>query len=138
MQAGETLFDIAQKEAIRLETLAEYNLLRKDMQPAAGEQLNLHTKSASMPGLALKEKYSSSPTSSGVMAMNTSITNSAKSGTASSVHSTGKSFINCRVQPKETVYSIARRYNVKIEDIVKWNQLNGYDLRQGQQLKIYK
>ena len=47
-------------------------------------------------------------------------------------------FFTCTVQPKETIYSIAKRYNVKIDEIVKWNQLDGYELKMGQQLKINK
>jgi LysM repeat protein len=43
-----------------------------------------------------------------------------------------------KVAPKETIYSIAHRYNVKINDIVSWNNLQGYDLKTGQQLLIYK
>jgi len=49
-----------------------------------------------------------------------------------------RSMVAHKVAPKETIYSIAHRYNVKIDDIVKWNNLAGYDLKTGQQLKIYK
>jgi LysM repeat protein len=38
---GETLHDISQAEAIRLESLLEYNKLHKSVQPAAGEKLYL-------------------------------------------------------------------------------------------------
>ena len=58
VQPGETLFDIAQQEALRLETLLEYNFLQSNMKPAIGEQLNLRSKAATMPKLALKENYS--------------------------------------------------------------------------------
>lgn len=58
---GETLHDIAQKEAIRLESLMELNLLNEDMQPAIGEQLSLQSKSGSKPKLVLKANYSIFP-----------------------------------------------------------------------------
>ncbi len=62
VQPGETLHDIAQQEAIRLESLLELNWLKdKDMLPAIGEQLSLHGKSATIPKLALKENYSIIP-----------------------------------------------------------------------------
>jgi LysM repeat protein len=62
VQPGETLHDIAQQEAIRLESLLELNLLNdRHMQPAIGEQLSLQSKSATMPKLALKENYSLTP-----------------------------------------------------------------------------
>jgi len=58
VQPGETLHDIAQQEAIRLESLLELNWLKKNDMPAAGEQLNLHNKSTVMPKLAVRENYS--------------------------------------------------------------------------------
>ena len=58
---GESLHDIAQAEGIRIESLAELNLMKEDMQPAIGEQLSLQAKSAAMPKLVLKENYSLSP-----------------------------------------------------------------------------
>jgi LysM repeat protein len=42
------------------------------------------------------------------------------------------------VQPKETVYSIARRYEVEVDDVRKWNDLETADIRIGQQIKINK
>ncbi|MGZ3881222.1 MAG: glucosaminidase domain-containing protein [Flavisolibacter sp.] len=51
VQEGETLFDIAQAEGIRLDALLEYNMLKKDMQPATGEKLNLKWKVSQMPRL---------------------------------------------------------------------------------------
>lgn len=51
VQDGETLYDIAQTEGIRLESLLEYNLLRQNMQPAVGEKLNLKWKVSQMPKL---------------------------------------------------------------------------------------
>ncbi|MEO5945680.1 MAG: glucosaminidase domain-containing protein [Chitinophagaceae bacterium] len=58
VQVGETLQDIAQSQAIRLESLQELNWLKKNDIPAVGEKLSLKSKSTSMPKLALKEKYS--------------------------------------------------------------------------------
>jgi hypothetical protein len=51
VQEGETLYDIAQTEGIRLESLLEYNLLKQNMQPAIGEKLNLKWKVSQMPKL---------------------------------------------------------------------------------------
>ena len=42
---GETLHDIAQTEAIRIESLLEYNSLKKDQKPVPGTQLNLRSRS---------------------------------------------------------------------------------------------
>ena len=134
IQPGETLYDIAQQEAIRLETLLEYNFLKSDMKPAIGEQLNLRTKASAMPKLALKENYSIYDNGSKIETMNTyAVANPKKE-----VLSDERNAIIYTVQPKETIYAISKKYDVNIEDIVKWNQLGSYDLKMGQQLKIYK
>jgi len=52
VQPGETTRSIAQTEAIRLESLLEYNNLGGTMQPAVGETLSLRSKSSSAPRLA--------------------------------------------------------------------------------------
>ena len=51
VQAGETLRDIAQEEAIRLESLLEYNQLKEYMKPAIGERLYLRNAAPSVPRL---------------------------------------------------------------------------------------
>ena len=62
VKAGESLWEIAQKQAIRLESLQELNWLRGDMHPAVGEKLALRDKATAMPKLALKDNYSITPT----------------------------------------------------------------------------
>lgn len=58
VKSGETLHDIAQEQAIRLESLLEYNKLTRNMQPAIGEKLFLKNNAPMQPRLALKENYS--------------------------------------------------------------------------------
>ncbi|MEP7374882.1 MAG: glucosaminidase domain-containing protein [Chitinophagaceae bacterium] len=55
VKPGETLQDIAQAEAIRIESLLEYNHLQNYMQPATGEQLFLRRKAPATPKLAKNE-----------------------------------------------------------------------------------
>ena len=52
VKPGETLADIAQTEAMRIESLLEYNYLQAKMQPAVGSVLYLRTKAPGMPALA--------------------------------------------------------------------------------------
>lgn len=52
VKPGETLLDIAQAEALRLESLLEYNFLQPQMKPAVGSVLYLRTKAPAMPALA--------------------------------------------------------------------------------------
>jgi LysM repeat protein len=42
------------------------------------------------------------------------------------------------VQPKETLYAISKKYDVKENDVLKWNDMENADLRIGQQLRINK
>lgn len=48
---GETLYDIAQKEGIRLDALQQYNLLQGNQQPAVGEKLYLQVQAPAAPKL---------------------------------------------------------------------------------------
>jgi len=52
VKSGETLDAIAQTEAMRLESLLEYNYLQPGMKPAAGAVLYLRSKAPAMPALA--------------------------------------------------------------------------------------
>jgi len=52
VKPGETLSDIAQTEALRIESLLEYNFLQLKMQPAVGSVLYLRSKAPGMPALA--------------------------------------------------------------------------------------
>ncbi|MFN8290355.1 MAG: glucosaminidase domain-containing protein [Chitinophagaceae bacterium] len=61
VKQGETLLDIAQEEAIRLESLMELNWLKDGEMPAIGEQLSLMKKSSATPRLALNTNYSLLP-----------------------------------------------------------------------------
>src|SRR6218665_490390 len=52
VRAGETLRDISQAEAIRLESLLAYNQLKAHMRPAVGEKLYLRGAAPAVPKLA--------------------------------------------------------------------------------------
>jgi LysM repeat protein len=131
VKPGETLLDIAQAEAIRIESLLEYNQLQGQMQPAIGQQLYLHTKAPGRPELAKNEEAQESI----AFAKNENV---AMAGPSPMQESVTKEAIAYTVQPKETIYSISKKYNVKIDDLIQWNQLASYDLKTGQQLRIYK
>ena len=120
VQKGESLYDIAQKEAIRLESLIEYNHLQGKLQPAAGEKLYLHTMAPSKPALAQMQKV----VENNVQPV---VTNNKLSASTTHV-----------VQTKETLYSISKKYGVGVEQLKEWNNLPGVDVKTGQELVIYK
>ena len=51
--------------------------------------------------------------------------------------SVGKNIINHTVQPGETVYAISRQYGMTVDEVVDLNNLNGFDLNVGQELRVY-
>lgn len=63
--SGETIYDIAQAEGVRKESLMEFNYLREGQQPEVGERIYLTTKAPSIPKVVLS-KYSRSVTSAGI------------------------------------------------------------------------
>lgn len=124
VQNGETLRDIAQIQGIRLESLLEYNYLTDNATVAPGEKLYLQAKALQMPKLAGEK---------------TTITHTAmqREPLVEKMVENNSLLVHV-VQPKETMYSIARKYEVTVEDVKKWNDIETYDLKIGQQLRINK
>lgn len=124
VQKGETLYDIAQEEGIRLESLAEYNFLKTHMIPAPGQKLNLQSKSSVRPTL-LDEIVA-------VTTVEAPVSFSERT-------SPGQQFATRHVvQTKETLYSISKKYGVNVDKILEWNNLQGPELKVGQELVIQK
>jgi Muramidase (flagellum-specific) len=126
VQAGETLYDICQTEAIRLESLLAYNHLQGQLTPAVGEKLYLHGKAPARPRLA-QDVAVATPAQPDIRFNQVTSTNT--SAISATTHI---------VRGKETLYSIAKKYGTTIDQIREWNQLAGYDLKAGQELVIYK
>lgn len=123
VQAGETLYDICQSEGVRLESLLDHNHLQQQDIPAAGEALYLQGKAPARPKLASEvvqqpTQVQASPRTTDMAAANTYTTHT--------------------VQTKETLYSIARKYSITVEQLKEWNKMAGYELKIGQELIIYK
>jgi len=119
---GESVYDICQSEAIRLESLLDYNHLSNGMQPAVGEKLYLKTNSPARPVLISANRPAPIPVAPASPATTDTI-----AGYRTHV-----------VQTKETLYAISRKYNVPVEKLKQWNKLETYDLKEGQELIIYK
>jgi len=122
---GESLHEIAQVEGIRIENLLAYNFLNGNMQPQAGERLYLHEKAPAMPKLM---------TAAAIVTVVSKSNDFAKASDEDKNNAAG--FMIHKVQTKETMYSIAKRYGVTPQDIIKWNELESMNLKIGQQLRI--
>jgi len=114
---GETLYDIAQAEGIRLESLLANNLLTEKMQPAPGEKLYLQDAAPARPMLAAEKKA----------ILKEAVLQTAAKPAADSTHI---------VQTKETLYSISKKYGVSLEQLKSWNKLDSAAVKIGQQLLI--
>lgn len=121
VQPGETLRSIAQTEGVRLESLIAYNYLREGVEPPAGRSLYLRgaeTKS-------LKDIFSGASIFK-------------KKEEPKAEKEIADVYLVHTVQPKETLYSIAKKYNVTVSGIKEWNSLQSSVLTRGQQLRINK
>lgn len=128
VEEGETLYDISQSEGIRLESLASLNQLKMHEQPAVGEKLNLQHPALSKPVLLEELKTD----------LAVQVTNNTTSDIYKANDQSGSNTSRHIVQTRETLYSIAKKYGVNIEQIREWNRLAGTDLKIGQELVIIK
>jgi LysM repeat protein len=120
---GESLYDISQSRGIRLESLMALNHLEKNMEPAPGTKLYLQDKAPARPELAMPGMQVTANKSASIQA-----------------DAAGQDIREIRhmVQPKETLYSLARKYEVGVDQIKAWNKLESADLKPGQELLIIK
>lgn len=132
VQQGENLYSISQVQGIRLESLLALNHLEKWMQPASGEKLALKRKNLEKVALA-GENSRKQAVSEPVAVLRPRAPEIEHAVRASEVF---KNQVQHTVQPKETLYSISKKYDVSVTDIREWNRLTGNDLRIGQQLII--
>ncbi len=120
VQMGEDIYEIAQREGIRYESVLALNLLHDGMEPAVGEKISLQKKMEHRP-LLLSEKPN--------------VLIEAVSNNASLQQPLLAKHV---VQTKETLYSIAKKYSVDVETLKKWNNLPDLNVKIGQELVIYK
>lgn len=109
VKKGETLSDISQKEGVQLASILKFNKLKTGQSPTPGQRI------------LLKEPINKSITK------NTNTRNS----------SNGKTDIHI-VKNGESLWTIARKYNVTVSSIKSANKLKSEDLDIGQSLKILK
>jgi Mannosyl-glycoprotein endo-beta-N-acetylglucosaminidase/LysM domain len=126
VEQGESLYDIAQLEALRLETMLDYNQLERGMAPAPGEKLYLQQHAPGRPALAQAEEITHKP---GV---------DIATGEDGLKNTVNVDSLMHKVQPKETLFGLSKKYQVDINKIREWNNLQEGELRTGQELLIYK
>ena len=121
----ETLYDIAQEEAIRLDNLLAYNQLQGSEIPVVGQKLYLQKDAAERAAANVENKISG--------------TEIAKvQQVVPAVNMPAPSSVKHVVQSKETLFGIARKYGVEVDQVRSWNRLQNDAIRSGQELLIYK
>jgi LysM repeat protein len=100
--AGESLYDVAQRNGIQLKSLLEYNQL------VGSEYIDAGTR------LYLQPVITAAPKAQVI------------------AHKT----ITHVVQPKESLYSIAKKYNTSVAKLRDWNKLRNEAVSAGQRLKV--
>lgn len=116
IQQQESLYDIAQKNGIQLKYLLTYNQLTENVVLPSGKKLYLSpTAETQQAGVIKKE----------VAAIVTNIT----TDNENKMHS---------VQPKEGLYSIAKKYQITVKQLREWNNLTTDNLKIGQHLIVSK
>ena len=110
---NETLYDISQSYGVRIDNLYEYNNFHQGQLIANGQKIYLKP-----------------------VNLNFITENITKPTPLSSMEKTEeKTYI---VQPKDGLYSIARKYSVTVTQLKEWNKLSGDNLHIGQELIISK
>ena len=116
VQPDETLYDVAQKNGIVMQSLYDFN------GTAVGNNMNAGAKIFMRPQ---------------IIHMETGENFAAVKENSSQHKSTYESKIH-EVQPKESLYAISKKYGVPVEQLKEWNNLKDNNLRIGQQLIISK
>ena len=157
---GETMWDISQKYAIKINSLYKKNLMLPGTEPKTGVVLQLQHKADSRPDTgraslsvpvgeneyhtvgAGETLYSISRIYGikveDLISMNSIINNQIKPGQRLLVRKTQTESKNLKhtVQAGETLYSISKRYNVTVSSIKSINGLSSDSLQLGQVLEI--
>jgi LysM repeat protein len=116
VQQNETMYDVAQKNGILLQSLYDYNKISSTDNLYAGTKILLR------PGI--DNQVSASTNGSFQRDSNT---RSMEPG--SKTH---------EVQPKENLYTISKKYDITVAQLKEWNNLKDNSLKIGQQLIISK
>lgn len=159
---GETMWEISQKYAIKINSLYKKNLMVPGTEPKAGVVLQLQSKAASRPDtgrVEIKKELENEYHTVGagetlysisriygikveeLIAMNGIMNNQIQPGQRLLVKKTQGAeagSVKHTVQAGETLYSISKRYNVTVSSIKSINNLTSDSLTIGQVLEIQK
>jgi LysM repeat protein len=148
-QKGESMWDIAQKFGIRLDKLYSRNNMEATAQVVAGETMFLRKKNPTIPKTrsykeVLEEKQAIA------MAYKKALAEESKPEFTKPVKETPKETVQQPTEPVktsaqvhivqagDTLYSLALRYNLTVDEIKEINGLTSNNIKPGQELKVVK
>ena len=108
VQKGETLFGISKQYNVPIDSLMVLNGISPDAGIQIGQQLYLRQPPSDI------------------------------ETTVNKIDNSPESYTLYEVLKGDTMYSIARKFNVSVEDLQNWNNKSGFDLNVGEFLKIYQ
>jgi LysM repeat protein len=120
LKKGESMRDISQQYAVKMRQLYKKNKMEAGQEPAVGEVIYLKEKRASPPKLA-PEKPKTNQTEA------VAVINQRKKVIAENMH---------EVQKGETIEQIAEKYKTSVLNLVRWNDLERAEVKQGQILVL--
>jgi LysM repeat protein len=123
VQKGESMRDISQRLGIKVKDLYYKNLMKPNEQPVAGTELNLYSKRTTPPStMSYAEYLKTISASPGRTVEKTAVKQMENSG--------------YQVQQKDTLYSIAKKFNTSVERIRELNSIEADSIRVGQTLVV--
>lgn len=134
VKSGETLSTIARKFKVSRSDLAEANSLRTTSKVRPGQSLLVPGASA-----AATSRATAPPPASAGTAERTAPKTDAKSKPSTSQTTPAKPAapITYRVRSGDTLFGIAKQFDVTVDEIRRWNKLTGSAIGIGDRLKIY-
>ena len=141
---GETMFSIAQKYKVAVKDLMAWNEL-KGNDLSVGQALIIEgvadakADSAAAPVTAKVEQVAKAPENKPKTAPKKEPAKQKPNSPApTSTVLTSGGWITHKVDQGQTLFSIAKQYDAKVEDLIEWNGLSSSNLSLGQSLKVGK
>jgi LysM repeat protein len=122
VQMNETMLAISESEGIKLSELYKKNLLQPGEEPAVGQKLYLKKKRSTAPEL---KKADAAPTPSVLNSVPVTITNASVSESKTYTVQTG-----------DTLFSIAKKFNLTVDELKQKNNLTGNAIKVGDKLIV--
>lgn len=119
VSAGQTFYSVSRYYGVNVDALLEANGLTLEDRLAVGQKLTVPNVPAGYP--------SAQPVTGSAATQPVPDEPAASVATGPAYHTVAKG---------ETLYSIAKQYNVTVEQLVEWNKLRDQTARLGQKLKV--